>query len=338
LINLIFIIALTGFVCFAVIVLVIRHARSLGLLQSANRRSSHAGIKPTGGGMAIVISATLAGVWIAFGGQIYLLVPVAGALALGVVGLLDDKGNLNVGQRLLAQALCITAIIIYLQSAFALSQYLGWLGPAWLVLPIVVLAGVFWINLFNFMDGIDGLAASEAVFVLGAMELLVLSGADPALPGIWLWIASIVAAALVFLLFNWQPARIFMGDAGSYFFAVAIILGALFGQVTETLSPAAAIILVALFASDGIVTLVFRITGGQRWNEGHRAHAYQHLARRWTHARVVVLYMAINLFWLLPLAFIAQKAMVNPVILVFIAYIPLVLFMLASRAGRSEHV
>jgi len=333
-----FIIALGGLVCFAVIVVLRRHAHSLGLVQSANQRSSHLGVKPTGGGIGIALGATVAGVWIALGEQIYLLVPVSAALGLALVGLFDDKDGLDIRLRLLAQALFLAAAIIYLQWVFDLSQYLGWLGPAWLALPIVVLAGVFWINLFNFMDGIDGLAASEAVFVLGAMELLVLTQADPALPGIWLWLFSIVVGALVFLIFNWQPARIFMGDAGAYFFAIAIVFGALFGVLTDTLSPAAAIILVALFVSDGVVTLVFRMISGQRWREGHRSHAYQHLSRRFSHARVVMLYMGINIFWLLPWAFVAQKVMLNPAVCVFIAYAPLILFMVRSRAGRVEYV
>ncbi len=333
-----FIIALAGLVCFAAIVLLLAHARSLGLVQGASQRSSHMGEKPTGGGIGVILAASLAGGWFVLGGQIYLVVPVAGALALGLAGLLDDKGKVNISQRLLAQAAFMVAIIVYLQWAFSLSQYIGWLGPAWLSLPIVVLTGILWINLFNFMDGIDGLAASEAVFVLGAMEILVLTQPEIALAGIWLWLASIVVAALVFLIFNWQPSRIFMGDAGAYFFAAAIVIGALFGLVNQALSPGAAIILVAMFVSDSIVTLGFRMAGGQRFGEGHNTHAYQHLSRRWTHSRVVVLYMAINLFWLLPLALAAQKMMLDPVICVFIAYVPLILFAVVSRAGRAEHV
>jgi len=288
--------------------------------------------------VAIILAAALAGAWIVIGGQIQLVVPLAGALALGLVGLLDDKGKLNISQRLLAQGAFLVVIVVYLQWFFGISQYLYWLGPAWLALPVIVLAGVLWINLFNFMDGIDGLAASEAVFVIGAIELLVLAQPEVALSGVWLWLVSVVVAALVFLIFNWQPSRIFMGDAGSYFFAAAIVIGSLFFQVQGALSPAAAIILVAIFVSDSVVTLGFRLIGGQRFSEGHKTHAYQHLSRRWSHSRVVVLYMAINLFWLLPLAIVAQKTMLDPVVCVFIAYLPLVLFMVASRAGRPEHV
>ncbi|VAW16332.1 Undecaprenyl-phosphate alpha-N-acetylglucosaminyl 1-phosphate transferase [hydrothermal vent metagenome] len=338
LINASLIIALAGLVCFAAIVLLRRYASLLGLVQNAGERSSHTGQKPTGGGLGIVLAASLAGGWIVIDGQTYLAVPVVAALALGLVGLLDDRGKLNISQRLLAQGTFLVVIIIYLQSVFSFSQYIDWLGPAWLALPIIVLAGVLWINLFNFMDGIDGLAASELVFVLSAMELLVLTQPEAALSGLPLWLISIAVAALVFLLFNWQPSLIFMGDAGAYFFAAVIIIGALFFLVNGALSPAAAIILVAMFVSDSLVTLLFRMAGGFRFSEGHKTHAYQKLSRRWSHARVVVLYMSINLFWLLPLAFIVQKTMFDPVICVFIAYMPLVLFMVLSRAGRVEHV
>ncbi len=317
--------------------LVQRHARSLGLVQNANERSSHKGAKPTGGGLGIIVAAALAGLWIAPGEQMFFLVPAAAAVGLGLVGLADDVKNLNIRLRFLAQALFVLVIIIYLQWVFDLSRYLEWLGPVWLALPIVAVAGVLWINLFNFMDGIDGLAASEAVFVLSAMILLVLTRNETALSGIWLWLAAIVVAALVFLIFNWQPARIFLGDAGAYFFAAAIVVATLSGLAGETLSPAAAIILVAVFVADGMVTLGLRVYSGQRWSEGHRTHAYQHLSRRWSHARVVVLYMGMNLAWLLPLALAVQNLLLNPLVGVLLAYAPLILFMLGSRAGQPEH-
>jgi len=130
LINASFIIALTGLVCFAAIVLLARHAPLLGLMQSAGERSSHVGQKPTGGGLAIILASALAGVWIVLGGQIQLVVPLAAALALGLAGLLDDQGRLNISRRLFAQGAFLVALVVYLQWSFGISQYLYWLGPA----------------------------------------------------------------------------------------------------------------------------------------------------------------------------------------------------------------
>jgi Fuc2NAc and GlcNAc transferase len=195
---------------------------------------------------------------------------------------------------------------------------------------------VAWVNnLFNFMDGIDGIAAAEAVFIVGAGAFLygVAAAATPAANA-----AIVVAmACLGFLIWNWPPARIFMGDVGSgylgYVIAVLAIASAR-GNPTALLSW---LILGGVFFCDATVTLVRRVLRRDRVHEAHRSHAYQWLARRWrSHSRVTMAVAVINLCWLLPCALFAA---VHPRFAAWttaIAWAPVLLLALFTGAGRAE--
>ena len=165
-------------------------------------------------------------------------------------------------------------------------------------------AALVWLtNLFNFMDGIDGLAGMEAVSVsgLGAFLLLrnrLLSGAQLSL--------MLCAASLGFLVWNWPPAKIFMGDVGSGFLGFTLGTLALFSSKTDSTLVWPWLILLAAFLVDATVTLLRRISGRARWYEAHRSHAYQHAARAsGSHAKVTLAVAAMNIGWLFPLAWAA---------------------------------
>ena len=251
--------------------------------------------------------------------------------------------------------------------------------PALMTLGLVValmLLGTWWINLYNFMDGIDGIAASQALFMLLAGVLLrslmlAENGADTA-PGLlerlqlqflttdpWSVGSLIIAAATAgFLAHNWAPARIFMGDAGSLFLGFSILAVAgldITGHLTwlreaqltgETdvsagygIPVTSWMILGALFITDATVTLLRRLLSGQRVGDAHRSHAYQRLSRHWnSHARVTLVYCLINVLWLLPLAALARLQPGQAWHLVALAYLPLVIAAYLLGAGRKEPV
>jgi Fuc2NAc and GlcNAc transferase len=313
---------LSGLFGWLVAWLIRRNAARLGLVQPANERSSHTVPTPTGGGLGIALGGTLAGL------PMLLPLPLAAATALiaGLViagiGFADDRKPLSIRLRLGAQALCFGLVVAALPlDGFAYATGLIW--PDTILLVLLVLAGVGFINIFNFMDGIDGLAGGEAIFILlGATALIVL--ANPALlahPVLW-WMLGVAAATLGFLAFNWPPARLFMGDAGSTYLGLML---AVFGFLTISagwLSGPQWLLLTAAFVADGAATLLRRLWQREPIFQPHRRHAYQQLATRLgRHAPVTLGYLALDLVVLWPLAWLAGQfpAWGTPIALVALA-------------------
>ena len=318
--------------------LIRRNAGRLQLVQVPNQRSSHSVPTPSGGGASIAVVGTLAGFLLVWNSaQPYLNVAISLSAVAALIGLLDDRFDLSSRLRLALQFAVIAALI---SSVGTLPTAATPFGP--LPQPVLFLAvgfyGVWWVNLFNFMDGIDGIAGTEAIFVLlGAVGICMLTDSPlPYDPTFW-WAICIAMATAGFLLLNWPPARIFMGDAGSNYLAVAIFAILLALIALGWLSYPPALILCALFVVDASVTLVRRMYYGERWFGAHRLHAYQKLSRRWvSHRRVTLLYTGINLVYLYPLAHFAQSAPEFAWILVVFAYLPLVGLSVAAGAGKPD--
>jgi Fuc2NAc and GlcNAc transferase len=192
---------------------------------------------------------------------------------------------------------------------------------------------VWLINLFNFMDGIDGLAGMEAVCASGFGGLLLLrDGLGGYAQCAWV----LAAASSGFLVWNWPPARIFMGDAGSGF--LGFVLG-VFALSSARMQPSLLwpwLILLSAFIVDSTVTLITRMVTGARWYEAHRTHAYQQAAQRWSsHSKVTVAFAIVNLLWLFPLAW---GACVHPTagpLFAVIAAGPLVYIAFRLHAGQN---
>lgn len=271
-----------------------RFALARSLLDVPNERSSHSTPTPRGGGLAIAI-VVLTGILVgSAGGWIRTSVALAlvpSGLAVAAVSWLDDRRPVPAWIRLLIHV-CAAAWVVYcfgpVESVDAgRTVSLGPLGP------ILTVLGIAWTaNLFNFMDGIDGLAAGEAVTVgLGAMLLCWRTGDfEPA------WLAGLVAvAAAGFLPWNWSPARIFMGDVGAVFLGFMLAsLGVLAHQRGDV--PAAGwLVLLGVFFVDATITLIRRVVRRERWYAAHRSHAYQRAAQAgYSHARVTGFVMALN--------------------------------------------
>lgn len=324
---------------------VLRRAGRLRLVQMPNHRSSHVRPTPNGGGLGVVLAGTMAGGWLIFSlaptalpeGEGRLLAAAIGlALPLALVGLLDDIRHLPARVRFGVQFLACAGLL------FALCGSTGG-GSGWILSGLLLLAGVWWINLFNFMDGIDGIAGVQALFMLLATAVLAAWGRpDAMISPVWMWMLCVAAATVGFLLLNWPPARIFMGDVGSTWLAFVIFALGLISVRAGWLSYTAWLVLAAVFIVDATITLLNRMVRGERWYEAHRSHAYQRLSRRWHrdrkvgHRSVTLLVAAINLFWLAPLAWACLQWPQWALAWVALAYAPLAAGALALGAGRPD--
>lgn len=330
------VVAASAMLAFVATRAVIRHAARLHLVQSPNARSSHVRPTPTGGGLGIVAGTTLCGLVACLSGDDAYWIAFGAALAFAVLGLADDRYDVPARLRLVVQ----TALVGLLCATL-------WAPPASLSLPfappvfltaLCLLAGVWWVNLFNFMDGIDGFAASEAIFVLAGASLLSLVGPAAAAPSpLWWWMIGTAAATGGFLLLNFPPAQIFMGDVGSNHLAALTFAFALLTISSGSLDVWTWGILIAGFSVDATVTLLRRALRRQRLFEGHREHGYQRLSRRWgAHRPVTLALTAVNLLWLLPLAFTAEIFPSLGLALCIAAHVPLVVTAWLVGSGLSE--
>jgi Fuc2NAc and GlcNAc transferase len=313
-------------------------ALALGLIDVPNERSSHMAPTPRGGGVSIVVTATAALVALAFLGAFRIELFFAltgGGVAVAIIGFLDDRRHLPAGTRLavhLVAALWALILLGGLPPLRIAEQVItfGWFGY------VLGALGIVWvINLFNFMDGIDGLAASEAIFVASAGSLLAIVGrvsTDVAAAGF-----VFAAACCGFSCWNWPPAKIFMGDVGSGYLGYVIAVLALASTRDNPSALWVWLILGGVFFVDATVTLVRRVIRGESIHQAHRSHAYQWLARRWgSHRRVTVAVMTLNLIWLLPYAFLATLHQAHAVASVVGALVPLVAVAVAVGSGRRE--
>lgn len=314
------------------------HALKCGLLDMPNARSSHSMPTPRGGGAAIFLASQF-GMTVLFAtGQLdrdLFFALAGGGLAVSVVGYIDDRRHLSAGLRLLVHVAAAVWAVVWIGGIppLQIADHVVTLGSTGFVLG--VLAIVWTLNLFNFMDGIDGIAAAEAALVaVSGAVLAVIAGVS----------GSVSAACLVFgaacsgfLLWNWPPAKIFMGDVGSGYLGYVIAVLSLASGRESAVMPFGWLILGGVFFMDATVTVVRRTIRGERVYEAHRTHAYQWLARRWgSHQRVTLVIAAINLFWLFPCALLATMYPRHALGILLLALISLLILALKAGAGRSE--
>ena len=304
-----------------------------------NERSSHITPTPRGGGIAFVATSLIGFLLLLLNNGLnrteLLALCCAGSI-VAVAGHLDDRQKISGATvRLFLHA--ISAIILIfgvgIPSELAIFERTVNTGIVGSILGVVYL--VWLLNLFNFMDGTDGIAASEAIFVVLAGAFLnyhALSDAKHSAAAIVL-----AASAFGFLLFNWSPAKIFMGDVGSGY--LGIVIGGL-SLIAANQDPDLLwvwIILLAVFVSDATVTLIRRLLRKQKPHVAHRSHAYQHLAIRLnSHAKVALLVLAVNIAWLLPIAFLVAEKQLAGTTGMIIAYVPLLFATLALGAGKDS--
>lgn len=275
--------------------LVRHYALRNSLLDVPNERSSHTRPTPRGGGIGI-IAGLIIGLCIAFAlswadGRLVVAL-LAGCVLVGGIGLVDD--HRHVPARVRASVHFIAAIIaLVLVGGLPSLRF----GTAELALGVtgwtLGVLGIVWsINLYNFMDGIDGIAGAETIMVCGAGALLaLLTGATT----ISIASALVAASAVGFLVWNWPPARIFMGDVGSGLLGYCIAVIAIASENTGGPALVVWLVLGAVFFFDATVTLVRRVLRGEKWFEAHRRHAYQRAVQAgWSHATVTGTVIVLN--------------------------------------------
>lgn len=336
------VLVLVSITAFAVSALLTGFVRRLalrgGVLDVPNARSSHSEPTPRGGGAAIVLTTTTALIVLGLCGTLPvrpLIALAGGGLFVALVGFIDDRRSVPAGIRLAVHFGAALWALIWLGGAPAVRIgdhviELGWWGN------LAEMVGIVWVlNLFNFMDGIDGIAASEAVFIsCSGAVLFVIHGNSTEIPAIGL---TLGAAVLGFLIWNWPPAKIFMGDVGSGYLGYVISVVAIAAARDMPAALWVWLILGGIFLADATVTLWRRALRGERLYEAHRSHAYQRLARRWkSHRRVTVVVTAVNLAWLLPCALIATLYPDAGIWIAAGAMVPLVLAALMLGSGQRD--
>jgi Fuc2NAc and GlcNAc transferase len=317
-----------------------RYALHRGLLDHPNERSSHQTPTPRGGGVAIVITMLIALPALALlhlvAWQSALALAAGGAIA-AIVGYADDHDMVTLLPRLAAH-FAAAACVIGGVGRGAIVAALG-LPHAflWLAVPLGLFYLVWMLNLTNFMDGIDGLAGTETVTMCAGGAIAAFTSFRGT-SGSFAVAVALAGATAGFLRWNWPPARIFMGDAGSGF--LGLMLGAL-TLAAGSESPALAwswLVLGGVFVVDATMTLAVRVARGETFYKAHRSHAYQHAAQRWNHKRVTIAVAVINVVWLWPWALLTAQNVISGSVALFVAYAPLVLTSIAFRAGRRAAV
>lgn len=314
-----------------------RYALASSLMDIPNERSSHSIPTPRGGGVAIVLSFLLV---LPLIGMLDLLpwsfvIGIIGAgLAVALLGFLDDHGHIAARWRLLGHFSAAAWALYWLGGLphlflFGFSFNLGLIGHLLAALYIV-----WMLNLYNFMDGIDGIASIEAISVCAGGSLLYVLLNEPILA---LVPALLAAAVAGFLCWNFPPARIFMGDAGSGFLGFVLAVLSLQAAWFKMELLWSWLILLGVFVVDATFTLLRRLLRGDKIYEAHRSHAYQYASRQFSaHLPVTATVMLINLFWLFPIALAVGLERLDGLLGVLIAYLPLILLAVKFKAGQLE--
>jgi glycosyltransferase WbpL len=298
-----------------------------GIVANPNYRSLHQRPMPRGGGVVFSIAflAVVTVLWrTGFIDAGSMQAIGLGGVVATLFGFADDVIHVNPATKLLAQG-GLAAWALFCFDGKPLFD-LSW-TPTTVELAISWLALVWLMNVYNFMDGVDGMAASGAVFICSAAAIvLLLADGDRSLV---LLLGLLALCCLGFLLFNWPPASIFMGDSGSLF------LGYCFGAlITRTITEGQIslwtwLVIFGYFAGDTTTTTVTRIWLIKNWYGAHRSHAYQNLARIWgNHRKVTIGVFLYHLIWLLPLAVLSEVAPATGPLAAALALGPVVLWTL----------
>lgn len=314
-----------------------RYALAKSLIDIPNARSSHSVPTPRGGGVAIVVSFVcalpfLAGLNLMSSVEFYAL--LGSGLLVAIIGFADDHGHIAARWRLLGHFIAAAWALFWLNGLAPLTFFdstidLGWFGN---ILAAIYL--VWMLNLYNFMDGIDGLASAEAICAcVGAAMIYWLAG-HAAIAWAPLMLAGAVAG---FFCWNFPPAKIFMGDAGSGFLGLILAVLSLSAAWVAPQLLWVWVIMLGAFIVDATWTLLRRLIRGDAVSQAHRSHAYQYASRLFkSHKKVTVAVVAINLLWLWPIGLLVGLQRLEPLFGVLLAYLPLIGVACLFRAGSLE--
>jgi Fuc2NAc and GlcNAc transferase len=267
-----------------------QYALRKGMLDIPNRRSSHTIPTPRGGGIAFVT--------VFLGSLLVQTIPdpkvfaLKGAAAIAVLiallSFIEDRFGVRALIRLFSQFIITLAMVCFLTAA---TQFQWWGFPV-LGISFATITTVWFINLYNFMDGMDGLAAGEGISIFIPIGFLFQWSAESLFATVCFSLSACIAG---FWVLNWPKARIFMGDVGSTFLGFWVATMALLTLMLTELPVVYWVILSTLFWLDATVTLVRRYWAGERITQAHCSHAYQRLHQSgWSHVQVLRGLLALN--------------------------------------------
>jgi Fuc2NAc and GlcNAc transferase len=300
------------------------YARRSGMVDHPGDRHSHTVATPRGGGAGLILALIFASLFLpGSGGEFWSKCILPGVVVLAILGWRDDHAALSARFRILVQL----AASIYLISCAHENGWMTGAGEPFLA----VLALVWMSNLYNFMDGSNGMAGLQGVFGGVVLYWLFASAGDFDLASV----SALVAACCVgFLPWNFGKARVFMGDVGSV--SLGFVFGALLvsGVGLNAFSLPVALLVMLVFLTDSTLTLLVRVMKGERWYNAHRKHMYQRLiAHGWTHNRVALVYQVINLAMVVPGIVVAIKypGLAWPVVMAMILIFAVGWFLVTRR-------
>lgn len=316
----------------------ITHASSLGMVDAPNARSSHVQPTPKGGGLSFFLIFTIILLVLYFRGNPFktLVAPLLfGGPVVVLLGWFDDRMNLSALLRLFVHFLVAAVIYGLVTRWFSEEFHISFLPNIFVVTFIFCLLFISWfINLYNFMDGADGLAASTGIAGSILLAVISLLHGTEEISVIYILFAYSISG---FLYFNWQPAKIFMGDTGSYFLGFVFASMALICKVHADISFYSHIILFGFFIVDATYTLGMRAFRRQKLLEPHRQFAFHKLmAKGWSHGKLSVFYVMVMVLWLFPMAQLASMYDEWGIVFVAISYFPLIIYQVYNKAGLPE--
>jgi len=294
-------IILLGLITFGGVYLYKKIAIKFDIVANPNYRTLHESSVPRGGGVVFsllfILAIFLIWPYLKLSDNLFLILGVGGGMA-ALFGFIDDIMNISARIKLSIQLLlsCWVVYCLYLESLLIMN----WM-PISIVIAVCLFFMVWTMNAYNFMDGVDGMAASGAIFSSLTLALILfLSDNSVELIPIFILIATTVSG---FIIFNWPPATIFMGDAGSVFLGYIFGSFLIFTTLNGYLSIWSWLIVFGYFFADTTVTQIVRVILIKKWYLAHQSHAYQNLARiTGNHLKVTSRVTLYNIIWILPIA------------------------------------
>ncbi len=311
---------------FGLTFLVRKWAIHKSILDHPNDRSLHTIPTPRGGGIAIVLTWFLGLIYFKIEKQIdpHLFWSLVCGFPLALTGFLDDVINLKPGVRFIVQFTCAGAGLFFLSGLKGIDIGFTTLNNQWIFSALAVFGIVWAINLFNFLDGIDGYISTEIIFI-GLAVFAIFNDSITLL---------LVFSVLGFLFWNWQKAKIFMGDVSSTMLGYTVAIFAIYYQNTGKASIVIWLILTSVFWFDATITLFRRIKNKENLGQAHRNHAFQRIVQAgFSHQKTVLWSLLLNI---IGFGFVTLALIWNKYSLLFFAFDIILLYLVLKFIDKKK--
>ena len=307
-------------------------------IDNPNDRNIHINPIPSAGGLAIFFSYFIYLYFLSYFFQIdikFFTIFLITLFPIMLIGLVDDLKETKVIIRLFIQLFSASLMIYYFQINQNYNSNFEFSQTNLLIILLSVVLSMWLMNLYNFMDGIDAYAASETVFVFSSASLIAYLN-EPS-GKMYIILIGFAAASFGFLLRNWYPAKIFMGDTGSVSIGCCAAFFIFYSASESIISIYTWLILLSVFISDSTYTLFVRVVTQKNLLKPHLTHGFHILAKKSRSQKEITKYMIfVNLFWVLPLAVISNSFNDFHILVTIIAYLPLLLYLIKIGAGLED--